>query len=290
MADPGGRRTRVLRRPGRERRGSGKVLAGVIILGLVVACAIVVPLVSPFSATEILPAQALRGPSLSHLLGTDNLGRDVLVRVMAGYQISLVVAVGSTLVAVAIGLPLGLLAGYFPRYLDNLIMRPLDVLMAFPAILLGVTIIAFAGTGTDVLVAAIGVVYTPVIARVSRSTTIAVRTAPFIDVTIARGASHARVLIRHVLPNSLGPVIVQASLLMGFAILLESAFSYVGLGVQPPTPTLGSMLASGQDFMLHAPWIVLAPGIAIMVAVLGFNLIGDGLRDSLDPGGRVTSR
>jgi peptide/nickel transport system permease protein len=280
----------LYRRLAHGRRGSGKVLAGLIILLLIVACTIIGPMVSPYSATEILPTQALRGPSLSHLLGTDNLGRDILVRVLVGYQISLLVAVGATLIAVAFGLPFGLLAGYFSGYVDNLIMRPLEVLMAFPAILLAVVIIAFAGTGTVVLTVAIGVVYTPVIARVSRSTTIAVRTAPFVDATIARGASHARVLIRHVLPNSLGPVVVQASLLMGFAILLEAAFSFVGLGVQPPTPSLGLMLSSGQDFMAQAPWVVIAPGVAIMIAVLAFNLIGDGLRDSLDPSGRATAR
>jgi peptide/nickel transport system permease protein len=284
-----GRRRLLLPRL-RGRRGSGRALIGAAILGVVIACAIIIPLVSPYSATAIFPADALQGPSLAHPFGSDNLGRDLLVRVMAGYQISLLVAAGSTFIAVLLGLPLGLLAGYFRRYVDNLIMRPLDVLMAFPAILLAVVVIAFAGTGTAVLIAAIGVVYTPVIARISRATTIAVRSAPFIDATIARGASHRRVLVRHVLPNSLGPVVVQASLLMGFAILLEAAFSFVGLGVQPPTPSLGLMLSSGQDFMQQAPWVVIAPGVAIMVVVLGFNLLGDGLRDTLDPEGRATAR
>jgi peptide/nickel transport system permease protein len=284
-----GRRRLLLPRL-RGRRGSGRALIGAAILGVVIACAIIIPLVSPYSATAIFPADALQGPSLAHPLGSDNLGRDLLARVMVGYQISLLVAAGSTFIAVLLGLPLGLLAGYFRRYADNLIMRPLDVLMAFPAILLAVVVIAFAGTGTTVLIAAIGVVYTPVIARISRATTIAVRTAPFIDATIARGASHRRVLVRHVLPNSLGPVVVQASLLMGFAILLEAAFSFVGLGVQPPTPSLGLMLSSGQDFMQQAPWVVIAPGVAIMVVVLGFNLLGDGLRDTLDPEGRATAR
>jgi peptide/nickel transport system permease protein len=283
-----GRRLRLPRLRG--RRGSGRALIGAAILGVVIACAIIIPLVSPYSATAIFPADALQGPSLAHPFGTDNLGRDLLARVMAGYQISLLVAAGSTFIAVLLGLPLGLLAGYFRRYADNLIMRPLDVLMAFPAILLAVVVIAFAGTGTAVLIAAIGVVYTPVIARISRATTIAVRSAPFIDATIARGASHRRVLVRHVLPNSLGPVVVQASLLMGFAILLEAAFSFVGLGVQPPTPSLGLMLSSGQDFMQQAPWVVIDPGVAIMVVVLGFNLLGDGLRDTLDPEGQATAR
>lgn len=282
---------RLLRRRLRlGQQGSVKALIGIVILLLIVCCAIIIPLVSSYSATEIIPKNAMQGPNLSHPFGSDNLGRDVFVRVMVGYRISLLVATGATTIAVLCGVPLGLLSGYFPRYMDNLIMRPLDVLMAFPAILLAVVIIAFAGTGTIVVIVAIGVVYTPVIARVSRSTTIAVRTAPFVDATRARGASHARVLMRHILPNSMGPVIVQASLLLGFAILLESAFSYVGLGVRPPTPSLGLMLANGQDFMLQAPWVVIAPGIAIMVAVLGFNLIGDGLRDTLDPAGRARVR
>ena len=272
------------------RKASPRVLWGAGILIVVIACAFIIPMVSPYGATEILPKDALQGPSLSHPFGSDNLGRDVLVRVMAGYRISLLVAAGSTSIAVLLGLPLGLLSGYFSRYVDNLIMRPLEILMAFPAILLAIVVIAFAGTGTVVVLAAIGVVYTPVIARVSRSTTIAVKTAPFVEAIRARGASHGRVLVKHILPNSLGPVVVQASLLLGFAILLEAAFSYVGLGTQPPAPSLGLMLSDGQDFMLQAPWVVIAPGLAIMIVVLAFNLIGDGLRDSLDPRGRATDR
>lgn len=274
----------------RRRLKPVRLVTGFSILFVLLLGALVIPLLSNFGAEEIIASNALAGPSLAHPFGCDDLGRDVLVRVMEGYRISLVVSVGATLIAVMVGLPLGMLSGYFSGLVDNLIMRPLDVLMSFPAILLAVLVIAIAGTGTVVLVFAIGFVYAPVIARVSRSTTVAVRSAPFVEATRARGASHTRILVRHILPNSVGPVIVQASLLLGFAILLESAFSFVGLGVRPPTPSLGLMLASGRGFMLQAPWVVIAPGAAIMAAVLAFNLIGDGFRDALDPRRRARLR
>ena len=267
-----------------------RFLIGSAIILVVAIAAFVVPALSPYGPNEIIPQNALSGPTFQHLLGSDDLGRDVFVRVMVGSRVSLGVAIGSGFIAVLLGVPLGLLAGFASGLVDNIIMRPLDVLMAFPAILLAVVIVAFAGTGTTVLIVAIGIVYTPVIARVMRATTMASRTQTYVDVARARGASTLRILIRHVLPNSIGPVVVQASLLMGFAILLEAAFSFIGLGVRPPNPSLGSMLASERDFLAEAPWVVIAPGMAVMVLVLGFNFIGDGLRDSLDPFGRARTR
>jgi peptide/nickel transport system permease protein len=263
---------------------------GLGLLALVIAIALVVPLLSPYESDEIEASAALSGPSTQHWLGADNLGRDILVRVAAGYRISLSVAVGSVVLALLVGVPLGLIAGYAGGWLDNLIMRPLDVLMAFPAILLAIAVMAIFGTGVAVLLPAIGVVYVPIIARVMRASTLATRRELFVEAARARGASRWRIVLRHVLPNSVGPVTVQASILMGIAILLEAALSFIGLGVRPPTPSLGLMLSDGRDFMANSAWVVAAPGLAIMVLVLAFNLIGDGLHDWLDPRGRARLR
>ncbi len=266
-----------------------QLLVGLSIIGAIILIAVVVPLVWPYGPTDIVTDDALTPPSLHHLFGADNLGRDVFVRVADGYRISLSVAVGSILLALAIGVPLGLVAGYAGGVVDGIIMRPLDVLMAFPAILLAIVVTAILGTGTGVVMLAIGIVYIPVIARVMRASTLVVRREPYVEAARARGASHIRILVRRVLPNSIAPVIIQASLLMGIAILLEAALSFVGLGVRPPTPSLGLMLADGRDFLSNAPWAMIAPGVAIMLLVLSFNLIGDGLNRLLDPrgGGKV---
>ncbi|HEV8250684.1 MAG TPA: ABC transporter permease [Gaiellaceae bacterium] len=266
------------------------LIVGLGLLALVIAIAFVVPLLSPYESDEIEASAALSSPSSQHWLGADNLGRDILVRVADGYRISLSIAVGSVVLALLVGVPLGLVAGYAGGWLDNVIMRPLDVLMAFPAILLAITVMAIFGTGVAVLLPAIGIVYVPIIARVMRASTLATRRELFVEAARARGASRRRIVLRHVLPNSVGPVTVQASILMGIAILLEAALSFIGLGVRPPTPSLGLMLSDGRDFMANSAWIVAAPGIAIMVLVLAFNLIGDGLHDWLDPRGRARLR
>jgi peptide/nickel transport system permease protein len=267
-----------------------QIQIGLGIVALVALVAIVLPIVSPYAPDAVTYENALKGPTAEHWFGSDNLGRDVLSRVADGYRISLVVALGSVAIGLIGGIPLGLLAGYVGGLVDGLVMRPLDVLMAFPAILLAIVVSAILGTGTAVETLAIGIVYVPVIARVMRSSTVAVRREPYIVAARSRGASHLRVVLRHVLPNAVGPVIVQASILMGISILLEAALSFVGLGVRPPTPSLGLMLSDGRDFLSNAPWMMIAPGGAIMLLVLGFNLIGDGLRDSLDPRGRARPR
>ena len=263
---------------------------GLGLVGAVIVVALVVPLVSPYASDEIRASDSLTSPSSQHWLGADNLGRDILVRVAEGYRISLTVAVGSVVLALLVGVPLGLVAGYARGKIDNVIMRPLDVLMAFPAILLAITVMAIFGTGVAVLMVAIGVVYVPIIARVMRASTLATGRELFVEAARARGASRSRIVVRHVLPNSVGPVAVQASILMGIAILLEASLTYIGLGVRPPTPSLGLMLSDGRDFMANSAWIVAAPGVAIMVLVLAFNLIGDGLHDWLDPRGRARLR
>jgi peptide/nickel transport system permease protein len=263
---------------------------GLGLVALVIAIALVAPLLSPYASDEIRASDSLASPSSQHWFGADNLGRDIFVRVAEAYRISLTVAVGSVLLALLAGVPLGLVAGYAGGVLDNVIMRPLEVLMAFPAILLAITVMAVFGTGIAVLMLAIGVVYVPIIARVMRASTLATRRELFVEAARARGASRWRIVVRHVLPNSIGPVTVQASILMGIAILLEASLSFIGLGVRPPTASLGLMLADGRDFMANSAWIVAAPGAAIMLLVLAFNLIGDGLHDWLDPRGRARLR
>jgi peptide/nickel transport system permease protein len=264
--------------------------AGSLLILLVVVIAIVVPLLRPAGATALHPAASLTGPSGSYLLGTDQLGRDLLTRVADGYRISLEVSLGSVGLALLLGVPLGLLAAMGPRRLGGLIMRLLDVLMAFPALLLAIVVVAMAGTGTGVLLLAIGIVYIPVVARVMRAAALNTSQEPFVEAARARGATFGRLVLRHVAPNSLGPVVVQASILMAVSILLEAALSFIGLGVQPPTPSLGLMLSSGRDFMASSPWVVADPGVAIVIVVLGFTLIGDGLQDWLDPKKRVIGR
>jgi peptide/nickel transport system permease protein len=263
---------------------------GVVLILLVVLVAIIVPLLDPDGSTGIDASASLAGPSGKHLLGADQLGRDLLTRLAAGYRISLQVSIGSIALAVVAGVPLGLLAALGPQRLGAVIMRVLDVLMAFPALLLAIVVVATAGAGTVVLLFAIGIVFIPVVARVMRASALETSKESFVDAARSRGASLGRLVVRHVLPNSLGPVIVQASILMAVSILLEAALSFIGLGVQPPTPSLGLMLSNGRDFMTSSPWVVAGPGIAIVVIVLGFTLVGDGLQEWLDPKKRAIGR
>jgi peptide/nickel transport system permease protein len=274
----------------RRPRLTGRLGLGLGLLALVLVVALLGPVISPYEPDEINAADALAGPSADHWLGTDNFGRDQFVRMAVGYRISLAVAVAAVAIGMLAGVPLGLLAGYGRGIVDSVIMRPLDVLMAFPAILLAITVMAIFGSGLGVLIIAIGVVYIPIIARVMRASTLETSQQLFVEAARARGASSRRILLRHVLPNSIGPVIVQASILLGIGVLLEAALSFIGLGVKPPTPSLGVMLAEGREFMVTSTWIVAVPGIAIMVLVLTFNLIGDGLHSWLDPRGKSRLR
>ena len=267
-----------------RRRGRGTLaLSGLaLILGLI-AVAIAGPLVLPGSPTAIASAAALRSPTLAEPFGMDDLGRSILARVVHAYRVSLDVAVASVALAMLAGLPLGLLAGYAEGLVDQLIMRPLDVLMAFPAILLAIALMSVFGTGVVLVAIALGIVYTPIVARVMRAAVLAAKAEVYVEGARALGATVPRVVLRHILPNSTTPLLVQASVLMAIAILVEAALSFLGVGVRPPTPSLGLMLADGRGFMLQAPWMVVFPGLAIMTAVLGFNMLADGLRDWLDP-------
>ena len=271
------------RRIGLDRRTG----AGVAIVVALLVLAAVAPFISAGNPETMDFNAILAGPSGAHPLGTDNFGRDVLTRVLFGLRVSMAAAIGSVVVALVIGVPLGLLAGYRRGWVDAVIMRPADVLMAFPAIVLVVALAGVFGQNLGLMILTIGFVYAPIIVRVMRGAAMEVGTALFIEGARARGASHLRVMLRHVLPNAISPVLVQASALMGVAILTEAALSFIGLGVQPPTPSLGLMLSEGRSYMGDAPWLVIAPGLGIVVAVLGFNLLGDGIPRLLDPARRV---
>jgi peptide/nickel transport system permease protein len=261
----------------------GVTVAGLAVIAGLMLIAALAPHVVPGSPTEIAKDHALRGPTWGQPFGMDDLGRSILSRVAHAYRVSLGVAMASVALALLVGLPLGLVAGYAEGALDQLIMRPLDVLMAFPAILLAIALMSVFGTGVVLVAASLAVVYTPIVARVVRAAVLAVKAEIYVDGARALGAPARRLVLRHILPNAATPVLVQASVLMAIAILVEASLSFLGVGVRPPTPSLGLMLADGRGFMVQAPWMVIFPGLAIMAAVLGFNMVADGLRDWLDP-------
>ena len=270
------------------RRGilaSRKGRIGFAILLALVAIAVFAPLIAPHDPDTIDASRILAPPDLAHPFGSDALGRDVLSRVIYAYRVSLGVAVGSTLLAFLVGVPLGLYAGYHGGWVDTAIMRPIDMVLALPALLLAVALIAIIGPGSNIALLAIAVIYMPILARVVRSSTLVVTGQTYIEAARARGTPSRKIITRHVLPNAVGPAIVQATILMGFALQIEASLSFLGLGAQPPTPSLGVMLADGRDVLTQAPWVEIFPGLAIAITVLAFNFFGDGLRTRLDPTG-----
>ncbi|SEA76411.1 MULTISPECIES: ABC transporter permease [unclassified Mycobacterium] len=258
-----------------------------VISAAIVVVAVVVALgatwLAPYGINDVDVPQALRPPSGAHWFGTDELGRDVLSRVLTGLQASMTVAVVSVVCAALVGTALGVLAGYRGGWLDTVVMRVVDVMFAFPVLLLAMAIVAVLGPGLGTTIAAIGIVYVPIFARVARASTLAVREEPYVAVSRTMGTGTAYILARHILPNITGPLIVQTSLSLAFAILSEAALSFLGLGIQPPQPSLGRMIFDSQGFVTLAWWMAVFPGAAIVVIVLACNLLGDGLRDVLDP-------
>jgi peptide/nickel transport system permease protein len=260
------------------------VISAVFLL-LVVLSAAFAPVLTPYDPTFLDPAVRLQGPSLDHPLGTDDRGRDIFSRVIYGGRVSLMIGVTVTLAAALIGSALGLMSGYFPR-LDTPIMRTLDGLMAFPSILLAIAIMASLGTSAVNVFIALVVVYTPTIARLVRSTTLVTRQQPFVESARSIGMTDSQVLLRYVYPNGLSPLIVQCTFVVAFAIISEASLSFLGAGVDPETPTWGNMLRDGQRVLQSAWWLALFPGIALVLTVLTLNLLGDALRDALDPRAR----
>ncbi|MDQ2873485.1 MAG: ABC transporter permease [Actinomycetota bacterium] len=263
------------------RLGGVPGVVGLLLLLVLVLLAIGASIIAVHSPVAVNPLAVLKKPSGSTLFGTDDLGRDVFSRVLYGLRTSLGVAFGSVALAVLVGVPIGLLAGYIGGSVDTLLMRSVDLLLAFPALLLAIVIVAILGAGEGVTILAVGVIFVPIMARVVRSAVVVVRGHPYVKGARARGASHLRVMVTHIVPNVLPPTVVQASILTGFAILIEASLAFLGLGVQPPTPDLGSMLAEGGNFATQAPWIEVAPGVFLALAILAFNLTGRGLQRGL---------
>jgi ABC-type dipeptide/oligopeptide/nickel transport system permease subunit len=251
---------------------------------------VIAALFAPWLAPADPNAQDLavrrRPPEVEHLLGTDELGRDILSRIVFGSRVSLTVGVGAVGAAALVGVPLGLLAGYRGGLSDMTIMRLVDLLLSFPHILLAILVVAVLGPSLWNVVVAVGLWNIPIFARMARSSTLRIRELAYVEAAVANGASTLRVLSRHIFPNALGPLVVTATLSLGAAILTESGLSFLGLGVQPPTPSWGMMLSTGKAYLRGAYHIATFPGIAIMVTVLGFNFLGDWLRDALDPSAR----
>ncbi|HZS32376.1 MAG TPA: ABC transporter permease [Methylomirabilota bacterium] len=270
------------RSPGRRGRRRPAAALGLVLVGAFLGLALAAPLVAPFDPTA-QPAKRLLPPSARHLLGTDDFGRDVFSRVVYGARVSLQVGLVSVGLALALGGTLGLVSGYCLGVVDALAGRVIDVMFAFPSVILIIAISGVLGAGLGTAMLAIGIVYAPIFARVVRAPTLAVVQQPYVEGARAVGAGVVRVLARHVLPNIAAPVIVQTTLSFSTAILSEATLSFLGLGTQPPSPSWGTMLSAGRRFMELAPWVAVYPGLAIALTVLGLNLVGDALRDALDP-------
>lgn len=257
-------------------------MVSAILIVIVTAAALFAPLLAPYRPNEITP-QLRKAPSSAHLFGTDEVGRDVLSRVIYGGRVSLrvgLIAIGIALIA---GTLLGLSAGYRGGWVDSVIMRAMDIMLAFPGFLLAIAIVAILGPGLYNVMIAVGIEAIPVYARTSRSSVLSTKEEEYVVSALAIGASHRRILFRYILPNILAPLIVLATLGVGIAILSAAGLSYLGLGAQPPTAEWGAMLASARGFIRQAWWMSTFPGLAIMVVVLALNLFGDGLREILDP-------
>lgn len=258
------------------------VISAVVLLTVIVV-AFIGPWIAPYGINKTNVANALQPPSGAHWFGTDDLGRDIFSRVLVATQVSLKVAVVSVAIALGAGLLIGVVAGYRGGWLDMVLMRVVDVMFAFPVLLLALAIVAILGPGLTTTMLAIGVVYTPIFARVARASTLSVAVEPFVQVSRTMGSGNGYILGRHILPNIAGTLIVQTSLSLAFALLAEAALSFLGLGVQPPQPSWGRMLFDAQGFLGQAWWMSVFPGAAICLTVLAFNLAGDGMRDVLDP-------
>jgi len=260
-----------------------KAVLGAAMVLVYVAVALLAPWLAPHNATKPDLDLALKPPRPGYLLGNDELGRDILSRIIWGARISLLIGLMGTAIAVAGGILFGAVAGYFGGLIDSIIMRVMDILLAFPSFLLALAIVAILGPGLINLMLAVGIFSIPSFSRVVRGSVLSVKNLDFIEAGRAQGFTDVRILFRHVLPNCLAPIIVLATMRIATAILTASGLSFLGLGAQPPTPEWGAMLSNGRDYLRSAPHLSTFPGLAIMFGVLGFNLFGDGLRDALDP-------
>jgi ABC-type dipeptide/oligopeptide/nickel transport system permease subunit len=259
------------------------VLGGLMMVAALILIAVLAGLIAPYDPIANNLQAREQPPSSYYLFGTDRFGRDVFSRVIYGSRISLLVALASVAISTLVGVPLGLAGGYFGGWVDNLIGRVMDVFFSFPALLLAIGVAAMLGPSLNNAIIAIGVVYAPWFGRVVRGPVLVERNKEYVEAARVLGAPAPRILLLHVLPNVLSPLIVQATLTFSFAILIEASLSFLGLGTQPPQPSWGAMLQESRTFLETAPWMSIFPGLAIMLAVLAFNLLGDGVRDVLDP-------
>lgn len=262
---------------------SPSAVAGAVIVLLLILAGIFAPLLTPFDPVRQDLRSVLQPPSATHLLGTDNLGRDVLARILYGARLTLFIGAFAVGVGLLFGVPLGIISGYYRGIADQVIQRLMDLMLSFTSFLLALTLVALLGVGLTNVIVAVGIATIPRFARLVRSTVLSLREVTYIEASQALGAPDRRVLLKHILPNSLAPVIVQATLSMGSTILTAAGLGFLGLGVQPPTPEWGAMLGEGRNYIFSQPSVTTFPGLAIFLAVVGFNLLGDGLRDALDP-------
>ena len=271
------------------RRATGMFLrnrmaaAGALFLFVVVAVSLAAPLVARHDPNDQDLFARLDSPSSVHWLGTDELGRDVFARVVYGARYSLFIGIAGSIGGLMVGLALGLLAGFFEGWADNVIMRLIDIMLSFPGVLLAILIVSVLGPGLNNLIIALSFWFTPTIARIIRGNVLALKRQEFIEAARAAGATNLRIMTRHLVPNTISPLIVYGTLSVATALLVAAGLSFLGLGVQPPTPEWGAMIGSGRQFMRDQPFGTVAPGLAIFFTVLSLNFIGDALRDALDP-------
>ncbi len=259
------------------------VILGSVIISVILICAIFAPWIAPFSPYDLDYTAMLQGPGATHWLGTDELGRDILSRIIYGARISMQVAFIAAGIGLVFGAVIGVTAAYFGGIVDMVLMRFMELLFSFPAILLAVVLMASLGTSVLNAMIAIGIVFIPGFSRLARAATEVVLREQYVESARAIGMSHGRILLREIMPNIIAPLLVEAAVAFSYAILLESALSFLGLGAQPPEPSWGNMLNTGRGFMAQSAIMSIAPGMAIFLTVIGFNLVGDGLRDALDP-------
>lgn len=264
-------------------RRNKTAVVGLSIIILFIIIAIIAPVLSTYDYKEPSLTDRLQAPSAEHWFGTDDLGRDIFTRTLFGARISLWVGFLSVVGSIILGTALGILAGFYGKWWDMLISRLFDILLAFPSILLAIAIVAILGPSLENALYAIAIVNVPIYGRLVRSKVLSLKTEEFITAARAIGVKHSRILVKHILPNSLTPIIVQGTLGVGTAIIEAAALGFLGMGAQPPEPEWGKMLSDSRQFIQTAPWTVIFPGLSIMLTVLGFNLLGDGLRDVLDP-------
>ncbi len=280
------RRETELRQVMVHLRRNRAAMAGLVVLAIFLFCAVFAPLLTPYDPTGTDLSRALEKPSGEHLLGTDELGRDVFARILYGSRISLAIGLISVAIGMLIGVPLGAISGYYGGKFDLFMQRIIDILIAFPGILLAIVIVAILGTGVGNVMIAVGIASIPIYTRLVRGSVLSVKEEGYVAAAKALGLGDLRIIVRHIMPNCMGPIIVQSTFQIATAILWAAGLGFLGLGAQPPDPEWGAMLSKGRHYIRVAHHLTTYPGLAILLLVLGFNLLGDGLRDALDPKSR----